>query len=247
MKRALTAEFRKLLTVRSTYVLTAIALLFVSIGSFYGSGFKSGVYDTHYLANAALSSVQAISFFGAIVSVLLMAHEYRYSTIVYALTMTNNRNNVLAAKILAVLVYTITITVVALGVSVGLATLGASIAGHHIPHQDFDVLAYLARSIFYCSGFALAALLFTTLLRNITASIAVLFIVPNTLETLLSLLLKGNAKYLPFTALQNVLAAPTAQPGLQRLSPTHSAGVFFAYIFVGWIIAWWLFLRRDAN
>jgi hypothetical protein len=29
-------------------------------------------------------------------------------------------------------------------------------------------------------------------------------------------------------------------------SPTQGALTFFVYLVIGWIVAWWLFLRRDA-
>ncbi len=250
MMQSLKAEFRKLTTVRSTYVLSGIALALVLFISFYGEGFKADSYTPLFLANVAVNVAMAISFFTAIISVLLMAHEYRYNTIAYTLTLSNSRSKVLAAKIATVLGFTTMLVIVAVGLSVGMAALGASLADHHLPHQDFNILLIFGKSIFYCSGFALAALLFTALLRNITASIAVLFILPNTLEQLLQLLLKDNAIYLPFTALGEVavVGPPHASAGgSATASPLHGAIVFIVYIVIGWAIAWYLFLRRDAN
>lgn len=245
MNTALRAEFRKLFTVRSTYVLSCIALLLVAIGSFYGSGFKAGLYDQHYLASTFNSTATTISFFGAVVSVLLMAHEYRYSTIVYTLTLNKSRSKVLIAKVVAVLSYVISLTVLAFLLDIGLALLGAQIAGHHVPHQEFNLGLIMAKSIFYCSGFALAGLLFTVLIRNLTASITVLFIVPSTIEGLIGMLLKSNAAYLPFTALQAVLISKAHR--ITKGSPEHGAIVFTVYMVVTGFIAWQLFLRRDSN
>lgn len=247
MRQAMKSEFRKLLSVRSTYLLSGLALLLVVIASFYGQGFKAGVYDSHFFTSDVTNTAMAISFFGAIVSILLMAHEYRYNTITYSLTLNKSRSKVLVAKIIAVLTYTVVLTTVALSASIGLSVLGASLAGHHLPHQDFNALLYLGKSIFYCGGFALAGLLLTTLIRNLTASIVALFIVPNTVETLLGLWLKGDSQYLPFTSLQTVLSPITGGPGANNASAGHGVIVFLAYLIPGWIIAWWLFLRRDAN
>jgi ABC-type transport system involved in multi-copper enzyme maturation permease subunit len=250
MNQALKAEFRKLLSVRSTYVLTAIALILTIIASFYGDGFKSGTYDKLFLASAASDTAMAVSLFGGIVSVLLMAHEYRYNTVVYALTLNNSRSKVLAAKAITVFTYMAVLSAVAFGLSIGLSALGASMAGHHLPPQDFNALLSLGKSIFYCSGFGLAGLLFTVLLRNLTASIVVLFIVPNTIEGILAIFLKNNTQYLPFTALEQVIdTSPRAShdAGAAAVSSTHGALVFLAYFIIGWAIAYYLFLHRDAN
>jgi ABC-2 type transport system permease protein len=247
MRQALKSEFRKLFSVRSTYVMSGIALLIVIIGSFYGSGYKAEVYDQTFLASVAVNSATAISFFTALIAVLIMAHEYRYNTIVYALTLINSRSKVLAAKFITVLGFTVIFSAIVVGLSLVLAMLGANMAGHHLPHQDFNALIGIGKSVFYCTGFALAGLLFTALIRNITASVAVLFIVPNTLEALLSILLKHNAKYLPFHSLQDVVTLSFGKPNPDILSPGKGALIFSAYLIFGWLIAWYLFLRRDAN
>jgi len=71
-------------------------------------------------------------------------------------------------------------------------------------------------------------------------------------EPLFFLLLKQNVKYLPFSALQQVIA-PTVPVGTavadvnSHLSPLHAILLFGAYMLGGWTIAWVLFLRRDAN
>jgi ABC-type transport system involved in multi-copper enzyme maturation permease subunit len=249
MNQARRAEFRKLLTVRSSYVLSGLVLLLIMVVSFYGSGFKNGTYDNLFYAGVASGTSGVVSFVGAIIAVLLMAHEYRYNTIVYALTLSNNRSKVLVAKITAVLTYIVIFSVFAFFLSIGLATLGASIAGHNLPHQDFNILLSLGKSVFYCAGFALAGLLITVLLRNLTASVAALFLIPNTLEGLLNVLLKDNSIYLPFTALQQVVAMPDppGAPIMSGTSATHGAVVFIVYLIVFWALAWWLFLHRDSN
>lgn len=82
-----------------------------------------------------------------------------------------------------------------------------------------------------------------TLIRNqIGAVVATLFVIPS-LEQIATLLLKNNAVYLPFTSSNEVLVSP--EKG--SLSYGHAALVFSAYLLIGWIVAWILFLRRDAN
>ena len=90
----LKAEFKKLLSVRSTYLTSLAALLFVAgLIAFYGQGFKTEPKDLNSLflvgTITIFSNITAIA--GAIIALLLLAHEYRYNTIVYTLTASNSR------------------------------------------------------------------------------------------------------------------------------------------------------------
>jgi hypothetical protein len=67
-----------------------------------------------------------------------------------------------------------------------------------------------------------------------------MFLIPGTVEQLLGLLLKKNQVYLPFSALGAVLEH-------NQISYVRAATVVGLYVVVGWIVAWVLFLRRDAN
>ena len=147
-----------------------------------------------------------------------------------------------------VFVFSLIVTAIALG----LMLAGVAAAGHSLPHQDINYVVYLAKSVFLCEGYALGALLFIALIRNQVGALAVLFILPNTVEGLLSLLLKHNSVYMPFTALQQVVQSPVLADAPKRLadtgylSPAKGALVFLAYLTGSWIVTWYLFLRRDA-
>lgn len=268
MKAALKAEFRKLLTIRSTYIIALIFLLLSAFFAFYVHGFKDSA--TAHLngtspldrAGAALfvsgsitQIANVVSVAGGLIALLLMAHEYRYNTIVYSLTASNRRSKVLAAKIIAVLGFVLVYAVVATAISLALVWAGAAASGHSLPPQDINFLTFFAKCVFFCEAYALVGLLFAALIRNLVGAIAVLLIVPNTVEALLSLLLKKNAAYLPFTALAQVVQGPTIQgapaahPNVNQaiLSAPKGAWVFLCYLVIGWIITWFLFLRRDAS
>lgn len=256
MKAAFKAEFRKLLTVRSTYFILALALLLIGFISFYAQGYRLAQQNqltNMLLADSILNIASAAAVFAAIVVLLLLTHEYRYNTIVYALTTSNNRSKVLLAKILTSMAYVAVVVVLCDVIGLSMMVAGVHAAGHSLPSQDFSWLTYLAKSLFYGEAYALAALLFAALLRNQVASLAVLFIVPGTVEGLLGLVLKSNAVYMPFTALSQVIQSPAAVEARRRftdtghLSPLKGAAVFGIYLVVGWAIAWYLFLKRDAN
>jgi hypothetical protein len=57
--------------------------------------------------------------------------------------------------------------------------------------------------------------------------------------------LKKKVVYLPFSALHEVIGQ--GQNYNKTISPVKGAVIFGCYLVVGWIVAWVLFLRRDAN
>lgn len=261
MITSIKAEFRKLLTVRSTYFISFIALVLLAFVSFYIEGFKNGKTDlaspsggSQYLADSLTRHSTVIAIFAAIVSLLLFAHEYRYNTIMYTLTSNKSRSNVLIGKIVVVLLYTFVFTIVAGLAGLGFMILGVHAAGLSMPHQNLALLTYFGKMIFYAEGYALAALLFIALVRNQVAALVILLIEPGTFEGLMSLLLKHNSVYMPFMSLSQVVATPTKEvahrlilPSIGYLSPAKGALVFSMYLVAGWVVAWILFLKRDAN
>lgn len=267
MISTLKAEFRKLFSVRSTYLISLFFLLLISFLSFYVQGFKNPPIKTlspldHataslFLAGTITELANAVSVAGGLIALLLMTHEYRHNTIVYTLTASNSRSKVLAAKIIAVFSFVFVFSVFATLLGLMLMRLGVAASGHSLVHQDINYATYLAKSAFLAEGFALGGLLFASLIRNQVGALAALFIIPNPVEGILSLLLKHNSVYLPFTALQQVVQPPVIQgitiqaahgnSALGTLTAPKGALVFLAYLVVGWIIAWYLFLRRDAT
>jgi ABC-type transport system involved in multi-copper enzyme maturation permease subunit len=246
MKKELLSEYRKLFTVRSTYVLSALAIILIIAASFVGSGFVTKSYDQYFLTNNALNAAGGISFFVAFIAVLLLAHEYRYKTIDYSLALSNSRSKALFAKVIVILAYSMIFSILATLLSIGLAILGAHLAGHIIPPQSFDLAQSLGKSVYYCTGFALAAMLITAFIRNLAASVGALLLLPSMVENLLALLLKSKSVYLPFKALESVVAAPT-EISAGHISPLRGAIIFGIYLVIGWLIAWRVFIHRDAS
>jgi ABC-2 type transport system permease protein len=267
MIAALKSEFKKLLSIRSTYLISLFFLLLVGFLAFYVQGFKNVPIETTspvdhikaslFLAGTINQFANVISVAGGLIGLLLLAHEYRYNTIVYTLTSSNSRSKVLASKIIAVLVYVFIFSTLATLLALGLMKAGVAAGGHSLIHQDINYLTYVAKSVFLSEGFAMAGLLFAALVRNQVGAIAALFIIPNPVEGILSLLLKHNSVYLPFTSLQQVVQTPviTSPQGVNKaaeastgyISAPKGALVFMAYLVVGWAVAWYLFLRRDAT
>jgi len=266
---ALRAEFKKLLSVRSTYVLSLVFLLLSAFFAFYVHGYKESATAnlggaspidkasaSLFMASSITQIASVISVAGALIALLLLAHEYRYNTIVYTLTASNRRSKVLAAKILAVLCYVFVYAVIATAISLAAVWAGVAAAGLSLPHQDINYLVFFAKCVFFCEAYAMAALVFIAVIRNQIGALVALLILPNTIEGLLTLWLKKNSVYLPFTSLQQVVQPPTIRgaqtaqdtgPFGGSLSAPKGALIFLCYLVGAWAIAWYLFIRRDAT
>ena len=264
MMNLLRADFKKLLSVRSTYGVLLVALALIGVGAFYGEGFKDvantvpGPAASIFLAGTITKFSTFISIFAGITALLLLAHEYRYNTITYSLTATNSRSKFLTAKIITVFIYTLIFATVLSAYGLVMTVLGTHFSHHVLPHQDINYLTYAAKSIYDAEGYALAALVFVALIRNLVGAFAAFLLVPGPVEGLLSLLLRQNANYLPFTALSEVVQPPVI--ALKNVPPAHmsdnslnafsavkGAWVFLIYLVIGWAVAWYLFLKRDAT
>lgn len=246
----LKGEFRKLLTVRSTYFVVLFMLVLEGIFAFWATGYRvdpKQAAQAGFLAQNIFDAVSALAIFPAIVATLLMTHEYRYNTILYSLTSSPSRLRVLFAKLGVVSTYAVIITAIFGGVTIGLTLLGLHLGGHHLVAQSIPFHSVVWKVLFYGWGMAMAGLLFASLIRNQIAAVVSLLVVPGIIEQLLSLLLKSHSTYLPFTALGQVIGNSPGSNVSTHLSPEHAALVFLAWLVGGWIVAIVLFLRRDAN
>ncbi len=246
----LKAEFKKLLTVRSTYFITGLVTAFVIFITLYVIGWRMNIHDLHdpaQLADAATGAL-TMSVFGAIVAVLLMTHEYRYNTIMHTLTSSNSRSKVLFSKFIVASVYALFLAALIGILSPTMVYLGVHLHGHMLVPQTLHYGNLAWRVLFYGWGFGMAGLLLAVLSRNQIASIVGLFVIPDVIEQLFGLLLKHNTVYLPFSSLNQVIGNSGGRTDTSsNLSPSKAAGVYCIYLVVGWIIGWYLFLYRDAT
>ena len=244
---AIKSEFRKLLSIRSTYIITALVVLFVAFIAFYVEGWRLKPLELHepqQLASDVYGAL-SLSIFAAVVAILSMTHEYRYNTIIYTLTSNNNRSKVLASKIVVISCYALFLTVI-IGILSPLATyLGVHAHGHELVPQTIYYKDVIWRSLFFGWSYGMVGLLLATLIRLQAGAIVALFVIPAVIEPLLSQLLNKNAVYLPFSALSQLVGGGAVGGG--SLAPGKAALVFSGYLVLGWLITWIFFLKRDAN
>lgn len=248
MIAALKSEFRKLLSIRSTYVIALISLLLVALFAGFGDGFRANPGSLRSSGLLMSESANAIVFVGLILAfagLLLLGHEYRYNTIMYTLTINNRRLKVLLAKLVVITGFAI-LTSLAVAFFSPLCTIvGTHLHGYHIVPQHFDYWSVIWHCVFVGWGYAMYAFILIAILRNQVGSIVTFLLIPLIGENILGHIFKGSSKYFPFTSLQAV-----AQQHSDRgatFSVGHSAEVALCYIVGGLIISAVLFVRRDAN
>lgn len=309
MVPALKAEFKKLLTVRSTYLLVLIALILSSLFTYFGT--SATVYEekapeptaseqrpetaagpetnagqsannqpqrpetritkvTRDLSKEKLitnlqDGIPFVSIFIAVSVVLLMGHEFRYNTITYTLTTSKSRSRVLFSKFIVSVIFTIVAALLAIATIIAVTYAAVNIKDLNLPAQGgFDWGYILARLVGYALGLSLIGLAIITLVRNLTAGIVALFLLP-TLDAIVGELLKNwqhiePSKLLPFSALNRIenLAADyilrknvpddgVTDTALLPATLLGAAAVFAAYFIGIWIVSWYIFLRRDAT
>jgi ABC-2 type transport system permease protein len=247
----LRAEFRKLLTVRSTYVSSALSLAVASGLAFYLAGWHATPNHLRghtFLAAQAASPLAIVAVLGTVVAVLVITHEYRYNLLLHTLTAANNRNKVLAAKVTVVTGFAVALTLAVDVVSLVFSYLGARIVhGQALAPQTVRYGDLLWRTLFYGWGYAIAGLVIALLIRNQVGTMVTAFLLFGPIEGFLGVALGKSAYFLPFTALGNVLGSKLANTVLVPVSHERAALAFGADLAIAASIAWLGFLRRDAS
>jgi ABC-type transport system involved in multi-copper enzyme maturation permease subunit len=251
MIATLKAEFRKLLSVRTTYVVTGILIVFVIFVAFFLEGWRlnpSDLMQSNQLAGDVTGALN-MTVFGAIIAILLMTHEYRYNTIMYTLTSSNSRMKVLLSKFAVITAYSLFLAALIAVLSPLMAYLGVHAHGHVLVHQTIDVGSLAWRSLFVGWGYGMMGLILAFITRNQVASIVILLLTPTLVENLIGfLLLKHNSVYMPFSALSQVINGPShGTPVSSTMTPGKAAEVYMIYLIVGWIVSVLLFTKRDAT
>lgn len=244
------SEIRKLLTLRINYALMLFALLgivlYAASSVFSRQTAQFDALQSQFLANSIETAIGIVAVLASIIALLQFTRDYRHNTIMYALTLSNSRTKVFVAKIVVMSGFAVLFTLFA-GI---LAPLLADLAIH--THQGITLapqqlnLGTLARqTLLFGWASTMLGFIVGALIRNQLGSVVTLLIFPTTIEPLLGLELGDKARFLPFNAL---FAAVGQSSGIAKsLSPASAAWLVTLYIAIGWIAAWVLFVRRDAN
>lgn len=186
---ALRYEVTRLRTIRSTYWILGVAFAFQLLLSVLiawnlpETGPLSGGDNTFAILVTVGASLGFAPLFIAYVIGLLgvfsMGHEYRHGMIRATLTALPSRTSVMLAKILT----TAVLSLVAALVCVGIAALSALVFGVGMP--TFEGLRDITLgTVLFTTMFSLSGLAFATLTRNQTAAVAMLLLIPSLVEGL---------------------------------------------------------------
>ena len=272
MRAALAYEWMRLRTVRSTYWLIGLSFAFQLIVTMLiawqlpESGPLSGGDGpvTQLVTVGAASGVAPLflAYIVGIVGVFSMGHEYRHGMIRATLTAIPSRTAVFAAKLL-------TTAVIAAGAAIGCVAIGLlSAVVFGVDMATFDRLWRLTLGVvLFTILFTWSGLAFSSLIRNQTAAVALLMLVPTVVESIIRavvIAIKAGSddpsgrgglvsilKYLPYDAGGQMYTRASLDDLLGFLGYTPfgavGGGIVFG-VFVGGLLAlaYGLFLRRDA-
>jgi ABC-type transport system involved in multi-copper enzyme maturation permease subunit len=247
MFAAIKSEIRKILTLRTTYVIILLATLLTIFYAFYATGLKLGqseLADPHFLQNQVAQAVLLTGLLGSLVGVLLVTQEYRYNTIMYTLTASNSRTKTFLAKFIVVTLFAVCFTLFIGVLSPFLSVLAIHIKDFQLIPQKMNLLTTLWQALVVGWGYSIMGFVLAMIIRVQVGAISAMFLFPAMVEPLLGLLLKKQAIDLPYNALQAILGQANAD--LTHVSALHAVGAFAVYAVLGLVISWQLFVRRDA-
>jgi ABC-2 type transport system permease protein len=247
MKSAIKSELRKLLTVRTTYVIIIACLLITMLFAGYIEGVRASVpslSNPDLLASESRSAVLFVGLILAFIGLMQLGHEYRYNTIMYTLTSSNKRLKPFFAKAIVIAMFSVVMGLVITFFSPLCTILGLKIGGHTLGPQQFDYFSIIWRCVYCVFGYSMYAFILVAIIRSQIGAIVTFLLMPLMGENILAALIKDNVRYLPFSSLQGV-AVPNAVGG--GVSPAQSAFTSGLYIIVGLAVGAYLFQRRDAN
>lgn len=255
MISALRYESVRIRTVRSTWVLSVLALVLNGAIAFALAETLSGEVVTVEDYRTVLTGGLAFTaLFMALVGVFGYGHEYRHGTIRVTLTAVPQRGRVFLAK--AVVLTLWSVLVASLALAVAWAASWAALGDRSpVPLSAEPLPRVLAGSVLLVVVWAFIGLGYAGLFRNVAAAIVLLLVVPLIVEPLLQGLLttefmepvRDAGRYLPFTAAQAVTAVGEfAVPSGGRILPWEGAVTFAGFAALILALTWLVFTRRDA-
>ncbi|MGV8841246.1 MAG: ABC transporter permease subunit [Bauldia sp.] len=273
--RVLRAEWVKFRTLRSTYVILAIAVvILIGLWSLIAFGFSEAIGeadpggDFGGVVDPLIVSMRAIGFAQLAIGVLgvtLVTNEYSTGMIRATLAAVPARIPVLLAKALLLVIVTLVVMVpsVIVALFIGDALLTGSAVTHSL--SDPALVRALVGAGLYLALVGLLGMTFGWLLRSAAGAIFALVGVVLLLPVILPLIpldWVGNVvDFLPTVAgeaVYQVEVNPIMQAGMEQLTegdmgfmssrfePWTGFGIFAAYAVIGLALSAWMLKRRDA-
>ncbi|MEO5708209.1 MAG: ABC transporter permease [Nocardioidaceae bacterium] len=270
MTAALAYEWTRIRTIRSTYWLSAVAVVFgvglsflVSMGLHFSMQSAvppkpselTGIGEGIATQFAVFGVPYFVAYILAMIAVFAWGHEYRHGMVRATLTVLSSRTAAWAAKFVVVGAWVVTVTLVTTLLSMLVGWLW--LHGDGIAVFSGDAWGALARALLYTLVFSWLAAAFTALVRNQTAALVLLFLWPLAVENVISVVFtlvpalsrhSEVTRFLPFNAGGRIIAQIPEADGFLG-SPLSVAGavlIFGGLTAVAMAASLALFHRRDA-
>jgi ABC-2 type transport system permease protein len=243
------AETRKLTSVWTTAIITAIGLLLVTLGAaffVFESEFSGEFLGTDPQIAATIDQIGGMSVIALIVGLLSVTTEFRHETIGRTFQLTPSRTRVVTTKMLVGAAYGIAFFVL------GLVVVGVLLL---VSGAELDVGEETLRSVWQGPvGLALMAVFGVAvgaLLRSQVVAVALMLIYVFVIESLFVQFLPGVGRWLPFQALNAMFVSEELTGGMGTdagapLAPMVGLAVFVAYGVVAAAAAIVLMRVRDV-
>lgn len=269
---ALRYEYVRLRTIRSTYwliggalVLQLVFAVLIAISLDRSDSFGGGDETFEVLATIGGSTGAPLlmAYVVGLLGIFSTGHEYRHGMIRATLTAIPNRTHVFVAKMISTAA--ISAVTAVLCVLIGLLCIAAF--GLDMPSGS-SFAGLTGGIVLYTALFSLSGLAFAALVRNQTAAVALLMLVPSLFEFIVQsivVLIKTNSddpqssggvtvilKYLPYDAGSQMYVQSSIDGFVQRTLGAEPFGAIGGGIVMGVFVAallagaYALFLRRDA-
>lgn len=248
----ITAEIRKLRTVRTTWVLTIMGWALVGLGSsvtLFAEQFGGPFTGTDGEIASVIHQIGSTSIIVLIVAILAVTTEFRHGTIGRTLQLTPSRTRVLSAKMVTAWMYAVGFFVTSLVIA-GVLLLVAQATNDVSLEVGSKTLVALwqgpaALGLTASLGVAVGALL-----RSQVVTISATFIWLFIAENLVAGLAPSAGRWMPFQVLNAVFLSEEAIDEAPRMFVPLDPGIalltFLAYVAVTTAVAAVLMRTRDV-
>jgi ABC-2 type transport system permease protein len=247
------SELRKLWTVRTVWVLTAVGWGLVALST--SAGLFSALVSEPFTGTSrevaeAVDQVGASAMLVLIVALLAMTTEFRHGTIGRTLQITPSRTGVLAAKLAAGATYALAYFLSALLIVALLVGMAGVVHGV-TPSLGSEVATALWQGPVALVLNAVLGIAVGALLRSQVVAISVTLVWLFLVENLVAALRPELGRWLPFQALSSLFIAQDQLPaapdaGVALLEPPVALAVFLGYVLAASAAAVVLLRTRDV-
>jgi ABC-2 type transport system permease protein len=242
MNTLMGSEVLKLRTIRSPWLLLAVAQLVILIG--VGGAVLDYQPDPQETARSAMAHVGLVSIFALMLGILAVAGEYRHRTITDTYLTTPRRREVIFAKLAVYsgvgLAFGVVSAIVALLTTMALLIL----KGDAVDLSKMSLWWVAIGGVLWNAVFAAVGVSIGAMVRNLVGAIAGALAWIALIEGVLSELLDDLARWLPFTAGM----ALGRLPGLDNGLPQWAGGLMlvgYTALFVAVAVSFTI--RRDVG